>query len=138
MEETTVEVEDTKVKKAKGGQNFNELTVTMFGKTYSWKSLPDTQKNNCGVYGLALKLGRSTAGMNADTHTDIERSTQVDATYNTLKDNNWNKPGTGGGGGIKKAELQATVTAQRAKLDDMGIKLVEAMALVEKLTAKAE
>ena len=115
----TVEV---KAKKAKGGQNFSELTVTMYGKTYSWKILPDTQKANCGVYGLALKLGRSTAGMNADTHTDAERSTQVDITYQTLKDNNWNKPGTG----TRSAKIdQAWAVAsdsEKAILTKLGLK----------------
>ena len=33
-------------KKAKGGQNFSELTVTMYGKTYKLPDLPETQQNN--------------------------------------------------------------------------------------------
>ena len=118
----TVETVDTKVKKAKGGQNFNELTVTMFGKTYSWKGLPDTQKNNCGVYGLALKLGRSTAGMNADTHTDIERSARVDETYNTLKDNNWNKPGTGTRTAKVDQAWEIASDSEKAILTKLGLK----------------
>jgi len=129
----TVEV---KAKKAKGGQNFNEQSVTMYGKTYSWKNLPDTQKANCGVYGLALKLGRSTAGMNADTYTDAERSARIDETYETLKGNNWNKPGMGGGG-IKKAELQAQLAEKQAQLDEKDRKLAEQADLIAKLTAKA-
>ena len=62
--------EEVKAKKAKGGQNFNEQSVTMYGKTYKLGSLPTTQISNCGVYGLAVKLNRSTAGMNTDTYTD--------------------------------------------------------------------
>jgi len=84
--------EDKKAK-AKGGQNFNTQSVSMYGKNYSWKDLPETQKANCGVYGLALKLTRSTAGMNKDTHTDAERSAQVDRTYEHLKANQWNVVG---------------------------------------------
>ena len=85
----------TKVKKAKGGQNFSDLSVTLYGKTYKLESLPKTQQNNCGVYGLAVKLTRTTAGMNVDTYTDVERSASVEECYGHMKANDWNKPGTG-------------------------------------------
>ena len=84
---------EVKVKKAKGGQNFNEKSVTMYGKTYTLAGLPTTQQSNCAVYGLAVKLNRCTAGMNTDVYNDTERSAKIVETYETLKGNNWNKPG---------------------------------------------
>lgn len=90
-----MEQTETKKAKVKGGQNFNEKSVTIFGKTYTLSSLPETQQSNCAVYGLAVKLNRSTAGMNKDTYTDKERSEKVDEVYKVLKGNNWNKPGDG-------------------------------------------
>ena len=133
---TVAEVKEAEVKKAKakGGQNFSEKVVVMYGKTYSLPGLPETQQSNCGVYGLALKLNRCIAGMNASTHTDAERSAQIDKTYGHLKENSWNAPGTGRGGGIKKAELEAKVKEQEAKLAEQSIKLEEALAMVAKLT----
>ena len=115
----TVEV---KAKKAKGGQNFNEKSVTMYGKTYTLSGLPQTQQSNCAVYGLAVKLNRSTAGMNTKDYTDTERSAKVAETYETLKGNNWNKPGTGTRSAkIDQAWEQANET-ERAVLAKLGLK----------------
>jgi hypothetical protein len=104
---------ETKKKKAKGGQNFVSKSVTMYGKTYKLDSLPGTMQTNCGVYGLALKLNRSIAGMNADTHTDEERGRQIDATYDHLKRDQWNVTGEGKATLKKKldeAKVKATPT----------------------------
>jgi len=115
----TVEV---KAKKAKGGQNFNEKSVTMYGKTYTLSGLPQTQQSNCGVYGLAVKLNRCTAGMNSDVYTDVERSAKITEIYETLKGNNWNKPGTGTRSAkIDQAWADAN-EAERAILTKLGLK----------------
>ena len=88
--------------------------------------------------GLKQKLADCLARNADEKLTPLEMVEELNAMWERLVAGNWNRPGSNKGGGIKKAELQATVTAQQAKLDDMGIKLAEAMALVEKLTAKVE
>lgn len=129
--------QETKNTKVKGGQNFNELSVTMYGETYKWDSLPETQQHNCGVYGLALKLGRTTAGMNKDVYNDKERSKAVKECWEHLKENHWNKPGTGKGG-VKKADLEAKVVEQSKTLEKMEMQLAEAQELITKLTKKTK
>ena len=117
-----METSETKKAKAKGGQNFNEKSVTMYGKTYKLENLPKTQQDNCMVYGGAVKLNRSTAGMNTDTYTDAERSARIDETWETLKGNNWNKPGTGTRSAkIDTAWANADET-ERAVLAKLGLK----------------
>lgn len=95
---------ENETKKAKGGQDFNTKSVTMYGKTYRLDSLPKTQQDNCKVYGLAVKLTRTTAGMNLDTYSDKERSDKVEECWNHLKENNWNKPGEGKSTSKKKID----------------------------------
>ena len=113
---------EVKIKKAKGGQNFNERSVTMYGKTYTLAGLPTTQQSNCGVYGLAVKLNRSTAGMNTDAYTDAERSTKVAEIYETLKANNWNKPGTGKREDKLKSAWDKASETERVILTKLGLK----------------
>jgi hypothetical protein len=117
-----METPETKAKKAKGGQNFNELTVVMYGKTYKLLDLPKTQQNNCMVYGGALKMGRSIAGMNADTYTDTERSARIDETWETLKANNWNKPGAGKREDKLKAAWDKASNSEKVILTKLGLK----------------
>ena len=114
--------EETKTKKAKGGQDFNEKSVTMYGKTYTLAGLPTTQQSNCGVYGLAVKLNRSTAGMNTDAYKDEERSARVAETYETLKTNNWNKPGAGKREDKLKSAWNKASGTERVILTKLGLK----------------
>lgn len=104
--------------KVKGGQNFSTKAVVMYGKTYKLDSLPATMVDNCGVYGLALKLNRSIAGMNADTHTDAERSTQIDATYDHLKLNQWNIIGVAR---LSKGDKKITDAAAKATKTELAV-----------------
>ena len=117
-----METPETKTKKAKGGQNFNEKSVTMYGKTYKLEDLPETQQDNCMVYGGAVKLNRSTAGMNTDAYTDAERSARVDETWEVLKGNNWNKPGTGTRTAKIDSAWAAANESERAILAKLGLK----------------
>ena len=117
-----METPETKTKKAKGGQNFNEKSVTMYGKTYKLEDLPETQQDNCMVYGGAVKLNRSTAGMNTDAYTDAERSARVDETWEVLKGNNWNKQGTGTRTAKIDSAWAAANESERAILAKLGLK----------------
>ena len=111
----------TKTKKAKGGQNFSEQSVTLYSKTYKVGSFPTTQQINCSVYGLAVKLVRCTAGMNNDTYSDAERSAKIDECWEHMKGNNWNKPGTG-------------VSTMKKKVDEAASKATpEELAVLKKL-----
>lgn len=88
--------------------------------------------------GAKQKLGDHVARTTDVKLTPAEMVIELKAMWKRLTvDKQWNS-GKGGGGGIKKAELQAKVNEQQAKLEEQGIKLAEAMALIEKLTAKAD
>jgi len=88
--------------------------------------------------GAKQKLGDHVARTAEVKLTPAEMVTELKAMWKRLTvDKQWNS-GKGGGGGIKKAELQAKANELEAKLAEQDIKLAEAMALIEKLTAKAK
>jgi len=99
-------------------------------------SYNDVQKHTI-ANGIKQKLADHLARPTDMTLTPVEMKTELLASWDRLCSGHWNVEGRGGGG-IKKAELQAKVSDQAKQLDDMGIKLDEAMALIEKLTAKAD
>ena len=83
-------------------RDWEELTITILGKEYDFKRIPQEMKDKCAFLGYGTKLIDNLAGMKA--YSSDEKIAKVDKVNNSLLAGNWRIPGEGGTGVKKKLE----------------------------------
>lgn len=79
--------------KRKMTKDFAKSMLSLYGTVFKATDLSKTMQMNCMLHGLCQKLIDSTAGMNSKDYTDDERKAKVAEVWETLKKDQWTKPG---------------------------------------------
>lgn len=72
-------------------RNWVKRTITILGKEYDYKLLPEKMKGMAGFLGFGTKLVDNLAGMKA--YSSEEKLKKVDRVFNSLMKGEWRVPG---------------------------------------------
>lgn len=91
-------------------RDWEKRTITILGKDYDYKQLPEKMKDMAGFLGFGTKLVDNLAGMK--DYSREEKLKKVDKVFGSLLKNEWRIPGDGKQSMKKKLDAaKATATA---------------------------